>query len=102
MILTLVNIVAPVLIIVLLGFAFAGRNQKAPDMEFIKYVNVNVFCPALIFSALFTHPVNLSSAWTLIVAGVLVIILPGLLLCFFIPDGITSLAYLVSELFRNT
>lgn len=102
MILTLVNIVAPVLIIVLLGFAFARRNQKAPDMEFINYVNVNVFCPALIFSALFTHPVNPASAWALIVAGVLVIILPGLLLWFFNPAGITRRAYLVSGMFRNT
>src|SRR5690625_4872782 len=102
MILTLVNIVAPVLIIVLLGFAFARRNQYAPDMEFIDYGNVNVFYTALIFSALFTHPVNLSSAWALIVAGVLVIILPGLLLWFFNPDGITRRAYLVSGMFRNT
>ncbi|HLS16516.1 MAG TPA: AEC family transporter [Paenalcaligenes sp.] len=102
MILTLVNIVAPVLIIVLLGFFFARRNQSAPNMDFINYVNIHVFCPALIFSALFTHPVDPANAWALILAGVLVIVLPGLLLLALRPSGIARRAYLVSGMFRNT
>ena len=102
MILTLINIVAPVLIIVLLGFIFARRYQGAPHMDFINYVNVHVFCPALIFSALLTHPLNPAQAWALIVAGILVIVLPGLVLLLFTPRGITRRAYLVSGMFRNT
>src|SRR5690625_1180277 len=100
MILTLVNIVAPVLIIVLLGFFFARRNQSAPNMDFINYVNIHVFCPALIFSALFTHPVDPANAWALILAGVLVIVLPGLLLLALRPSGIARRAYLVSGMFK--
>src|SRR5690625_1817561 len=102
MILTLVNIVAPVLIIVLLGFFFARRNQSAPNMDFINYVNIHVFCPALIFSALFTHPVDPANAWALILAGVLVIVLPGLLLLALRPSEITRRAYFLLCMFSIT
>jgi|SRR5690625_202717 len=102
MILTLINIVAPVLVIVLLGYYFARRQASAPKMEFINYINVHVFCPALIFSALLMHPVKPANAWALIVAGTLVIVLPGLMLLFMRPKGIDGRAFLVSGMFRNT
>lgn len=102
MFLTLVNIVAPVLIIVVLGYVFARRLPESRNMSFINYVNVHVFCPALIFSALLSHPIEAISAWALIIAGVLVIVLPGVLLYFIRPQGIQHSAVLVSGMFRNT
>lgn len=102
MILTLINIVAPVLLIVVLGYVFARYQSETPNMAFINQVNVHLFCPALIFSALISHPVEAGTAWALIVAGVLVIILPGVLLYFFHPKGITRSAFIVSGMFRNT
>lgn len=102
MILTLVNIVTPVLLIVVLGYVLARRHGETPNMTFINQVNVHLFCPALIFSALITHPVEAGTAWALIVAGVLVILLPGALLYFFHPKGISRAAFMVSGMFRNT
>jgi len=102
MLLKLINIVTPVLIITLLGYVFAKKQKKAPDMEFTNYVNVHVFCPALIFSALVAEPIHFQSAWALILGGILVIILPGVFLYFLRPSTMNRKAYLVTGMFRNT
>lgn len=102
MLLTLLNIVVPVLAISTLGFAFGRRQTRAPDMDFINYVNVHVFCPALIFSALIANPVSLTNGWPLIAAGTLIILLPGVLLYWWRPAGISRPAFLVAGMFRNT
>lgn len=71
-------------------------------MDFINSVNVHLFCPALIFSALLANPVDLASDWALVVAGVAVILLPGLLLWFVRPAAVSSSAFLMTGMFRNT
>src|SRR5690625_5201292 len=102
MIFTLLNIVVHVITVCLMGFIFGRRQARTPNMDFINYVNVHVFCPSLIFSALLSNPVDLSSGWALIVAGTLVIVLPGIILHFMQPAGISRQAFLVPGMFRNT
>lgn len=85
-----------------LGFVFGRRQKRTPDMTFINYANVMVFCPALVFSALLANPVNLIQSWPLVSAGILIIILPGVLLYFVPRPGVSKLAFLVPGMFRNT
>ncbi|HLR12430.1 MAG TPA: AEC family transporter [Burkholderiaceae bacterium] len=98
----LLNIVLPVLAITAMGHAYGRREASAPDMEFINRVNINLFCPALIFSSLTMYPVNLGDAWALVLGGVLVVLLPGLLLLAYRPAGVDQPPYLLSGMFRNT
>lgn len=102
MLLTLLNIVLPVFAVAALGFAFGRGQKRPPQMDFINRANVMVFCPALVFSALLEHPVDLTSSWPLVVAGVLIIVVPGLLLALVRPSGVSRPAFLVPGMFRNT
>lgn len=102
MLLTLLNIVLPVFVIAALGFAFGRRQARVPDMSFINHANVLVFCPALVFSALLSNPVDLTRGWPLITAGVLMIVVPGLLLACVRCPGVSRPAFLVPGMFRNT
>lgn len=102
MLLTLLNIIVPVFAVTGLGYLFARKREQAPEMDFINSVNVHLFCPALIFSALLANPVDLASDWALVVAGVAVILLPGLLLWFVRPAAVSSSAFLMTGMFRNT
>lgn len=102
MLLTLLNIIIPVFAVIGMGYLFARKRSRAPEMEFINSVNVHLFCPALIFSALLANPVDLASDWALVVAGSAVILLPGLLLWFVRPAAVSSPAFLMTGMFRNT
>lgn len=102
MLLTLLNIIIPVFAVTGLGYLFARKRSKAPEMDFINSVNVHLFCPMLIFSALLANPVDLASDWALVVAGVAIILLPGLLLWFVRPAAVNSSAFLMTGMFRNT
>lgn len=102
MLVTLLNIVIPVIVVTATGYIFGKKQTKSPSMEFINYVNVHLFCPSLIFSSLISNPVDLSSGWALIAAGILIIVLPGLLLYFVKFQGIKKPAFLVVGMFRNT
>lgn len=102
MLVTLLNIIVPVFAVTGLGYLFARKREQAPDMEFINSVNVHLFCPALIFSALLANPVNLASDWALVVGGVAIIVLPGILLLALKPKGMTRPAFLMTGMFRNT
>lgn len=101
MLTTLLNIVVPVFAVVAVGFAL-GRRQRQADMSFVNLANVLVFCPALVFSALIDNPVQLSTSWPLILAGVLVIVLPGILLCLFRFQGLERRTLALGGMFRNT
>ncbi|MBL1377194.1 AEC family transporter [Zobellella iuensis] len=101
MFLTLLNIVVPVFAVVAVGFAF-GRRQRHGEMGFINLANVAVFCPALVFSALVDNPVSPGESWPLILAGVLIVLLPGLLLCLFRFPGLERRTLVVAGMFRNT
>src|SRR5699024_4912859 len=56
----------------------------------------------LIFSALLEHPLDPGHAWPLIVAGVLIIIVPGLLLSLIRRPGMVRPGFLVPGMCRNT
>lgn len=98
----LLNIVLPVLLVALLGFIFAKRQKTPPSMDFINDANVMLFCPALVFSALLKYPVNVLAAWPLVVAGVLIIVLPGIVLAISHRQRGTNAGFLVPGMFRNT
>ncbi|MGB6007483.1 AEC family transporter [Castellaniella sp.] len=102
MLLTLLNIVLPVFAVAALGYVFGRRQVRPPDMGFINHANVMVFCPALVFSALLDNPVDLAQGWPLVAAGVLIIIVPGLLLACMRCRGVSRTAFLVPGMFRNT
>ncbi len=102
MLLTLLNIVIPVFVVAAAGFVSGRHQRRLPDMTFINYVNVTVFVPALVFSALVGNPVDLVRGWPLLAAGVLIILLPGLLLALVRRPGIARSAYLMVGMFRNT
>ncbi|CAM5206190.1 AEC family transporter OS=Castellaniella defragrans OX=75697 GN=HNR28_001262 PE=3 SV=1 [Castellaniella defragrans] len=102
MLLTLLNIVLPVFAISALGYGFGRRQARNPDMAFVNHANVMVFCPALVFSALLDNPVNLSDGWPLVLAGTLIILIPGALLAFVRPPTETRAGFLVPAMFRNT
>lgn len=102
MLLTLLNIVLPVFAMAGLGFAFGRRQRSEPDMGFINHANVMVFCPALVFSALVGHPVSLLQSWPLVAAGVLIIVVPGLLLALVRQPAMARPGFLVAGMFRNT
>ncbi|GAA3530720.1 AEC family transporter [Zobellella aerophila] len=101
MLLTLLNIVVPVFAVVVVGFVF-GRRQAHADMGFVNLANVAVFCPALVFSALLKNPVTLAGSWPLMVAGLLIILLPGLLLTLFSFEGLERRTQVLAGMFRNT
>ncbi len=102
MFLTLLNIVLSVFAVAALGFAFGRRQARKPDMGFINHANVMVFCPALVFSALVNNPVDLTRGWPLVAAGVLIVLVPGLLLALVRRPGVSRPAFLVPGMFRNT
>ncbi|HEU0196774.1 MAG TPA: AEC family transporter [Nevskiaceae bacterium] len=105
MLLKLLDIVLPVFLVAAVGFLFgkfSTRRRGAPDMDFINYANVMVFCPALIFSALLNNPVNLAHGWPLIVGGTLIIVVPGMLLTLIRRPGLSRAAFLSAGMYRNT
>jgi predicted permease len=102
MLLTLLNIVLPVVAIAALGYAFGRPQARHPDMGFINHANVMVFCPALVFSALLDHPMDLWQAWPLVAAAALIILIPGLLLAGMPHLTQTRAGFLVPGMFRNT
>jgi predicted permease len=99
--LTLLNIVLPVFAVAALGFIVGRWKARPDDMDFINNVNITVFVPALIFSALLDHPVDLLQSWPLVVAGVLVFAVPGLLLALVPKPGLPRPAFIVPGMFRN-
>ncbi|MGB3741263.1 MAG: AEC family transporter [Castellaniella sp.] len=102
MFLTLLNIVLPVFAVTAVGYVFGRRQARAPDMTFVNYANVMVFCPSLVFSALLDNPVNLLQGWPLVAAGILIILVPGILLALVPQAGVSRAAFLVPGMFRNT
>ncbi len=101
MIISLVNIISPVFIIVILGYFLGKHRLKGASMDFINYVNIHVFCPALVFSALIINPISLIHSWPLILGGILIVVLPGLFLFILRPPQFNHRAFLVSAMFRN-
>lgn len=102
MLITLLNIVIPVVALTGVGFVMGHRYRGRPDMAFINHANVTVFCPALVFSALIANPVSIGEGWPLIAAAILIVIVPGVILYWLSPAGMSRRAFLVAGMFRNT
>src|SRR5690625_5147117 len=102
MLLTLLNIVLPVVALAATGFAMGRRQATSPVMGFINHANVMVFCPALVFSALMANPVSLNDGWPLIAAGILIVVVPGFVLHGLRRGTVSRQAFLVAGMFRNT
>lgn len=102
MLLTLINIIIPVFAVSGAGYLFAYRRSQA-EMGFINIINIYLFCPALIFSAMLANPVDISSGWVLVLAGIAIALLPGLLLWPLARrSGMNPASFLMTGMFRNT
>ncbi len=97
----LLNIVIPVFAVAGLG-ALYGRLRPGGDLGYINRANIELFSPALVFSALVKYPLDLAAHLPLIAAGALVILLPGLLLSLLRLKGIERAALILPAMFRNT
>lgn len=97
----LLNIVIPVFAVVGLG-ALYGRLRPGGALGYVNRANIELFTPALVFSALVKYPLALMAHLPLIAAGVLVILLPGLLLSLLRLKEISRPALILPAMFRNT
>ncbi len=97
----LLNIVIPVFGVVGLG-ALYGRLRPGAALGYVNRANIELFTPALVFSALVKYPLALAEHMPLIAAGALVILLPGLLLALLKLKGIERAALILPAMFRNT
>lgn len=102
MLVTLLNIVIPVFAVVAVGVVIGRRHSANTDMSFVNLANVQVFCPALVFSALIEHPVALGDSWLLIIAGLLLIVVPGGVLYGLKFKGLERRTLAMGGMFRNT
>src|SRR5690625_3161029 len=102
MLLTLLNIVLPVVARAATGFAMGRRQATSPGMGIVKPANVTAICAALVFSALMANPVSLNDGWPLIAAGILIVVVPGFVLHWLRPATVSRQAFLVAGMFRNT
>ena len=71
------SIVFPIFAIVLAGFLY-GRANK-PDMRFANQLNMDIFVPALVFSALASKSFDLMTHWPLALGALSVVLLSGLI-----------------------
>ena len=97
----LLNIVIPVFAVAGLG-ALYGRLRPGADLGYVNRANIELFTPALVFSALVKYPLDLAAHLPLIAAGALVILLPGLLLALLRLKEIERAALILPAMFRNT
>jgi predicted permease len=77
MLLRIVAVIFPVFAVVALGYWY-GRVKK-PDMRFANQLNMEIFVPALVFSALASKSFDIEAYWLLAVGGAIVILGSGLL-----------------------
>lgn len=73
----IVAIIFPVFAVVALGYWY-GRVKK-PDMRFANQLNMEIFVPALVFSALASKSFDLQAYWLLAVAAAIVVLGSGLI-----------------------
>jgi predicted permease len=77
MFLRIVAVIFPIFAVVALGYWY-GRVKK-PDMRFANQLNMEIFVPALVFSALASKSFDLEAYWLLAVGGAIVVLGSGLL-----------------------
>ncbi|RKF15683.1 AEC family transporter [Alginatibacterium sediminis] len=97
----ILQIMAPLVLIVALGYFYGRRHQ--PQMASANQMNLQLFCPALVFSALASGEFNLGDYVPLIVGASVVVLGSGLLLwplCRMI--GISARTFLPPMMFNNS
>lgn len=72
----ILTIIFPLAIIVILGFLYARKYQ--PDMADANQMNIDIFCPALIFSVVSEKSFHIDEYWQLACAALLVLSVSGL------------------------
>ena len=77
MFLRIVSIVFPIFLIVMVGFVYGRKHQ--PEMQAANQLNMGVFLPALIFSALAGKSFNLADNAQIAIGGSVVVLGSGLL-----------------------
>ncbi|MDB4021291.1 AEC family transporter [Litorivicinus sp.] len=93
--------VIPVLIIVLIGYAY-GR-WRSPNMTTVNQINMELFLPILIFSVLAAKSVDLSDYTPLAIGAVVVILGSGILTAFFCKvTGLNIKTLVPPMMFTNT
>lgn len=98
---TLANIVLPVFLIIAVGALYAKKFR--PDIGWINKVNMDVFIPALIFSALSSSDFQLNSYLHLALASFVVVVGSGLILWPFVkPLKVSAKTFLPPMMFNNT
>jgi malate permease and related proteins len=66
------SIIVPVLAVVLLGYVYARRSN--PDMSVVNRINIDLFAPALIFSALASREFSIhENRWLLVASAAIVL-----------------------------
>lgn len=77
MFLAVTNVIGPVLLIVIVGYLYAKRQNA--DMAFVNRANMDVFVPALIFSGLTGGTWSFEALGPMLIVAAVIIMLPGLL-----------------------
>lgn len=95
-----VGILFPIFAIVFVGFC-VGRWLK-PDLAVMNRINMDIFCPALVFSSLVAMPLD-SNQLPLLSAALIAVLLPGLLM---VPIskllGLNFRTWAPPNMFRNS
>ncbi|NLW04108.1 MAG: AEC family transporter [Pseudomonadaceae bacterium] len=98
---TLANIVLPVFLIIAVGALYAHKFR--PDIRWINKVNMDVFIPALIFSALSSSGFQLGDYLHLAVGSLVVVLGSGLILWPLVrPLKVSAKTFLPPMMFNNT
>lgn len=77
MLIRIVEILLPIFALIGVGFIYGRRHQ--PEMAVANRLNMDVFVPALVFSAMASKDFALAEYWRLASAALIVVLLPGLL-----------------------
>ncbi|MCB1954043.1 MAG: AEC family transporter [Rhodocyclaceae bacterium] len=77
MFLQIASIVFPVFAVIVLGFVYGRRHR--PDMIATNQVNMDIFVPALVFSALASHAFSLADVQWVAIGGIVIVLGSGLL-----------------------
>lgn len=75
--LSVVNVIGPILLIVLAGYAYAKLHPA--EMTFVNRANMDIFVPALIFSSLTHGEWSLNALGPILIVAAVIVLLPGIL-----------------------
>lgn len=95
------GIVLPIILVVAVGW-FYGRVRK-PTMDAANIINMDVFLPALVFSALSSRTFALEAYKTLVIGGLALVLGSGLLMFLFtLATGARAKTLVPPMMFRNS